>query len=349
MDQGIRRIHTTAVPVYNCAFGRGTAAASRLRMDAEPMRQIIECSPNFSEGRRQEVVDRLVEAIQACGVHILDVHADPEMNRAIVSFAGDVDTVERAAIAGATLAADLIDMAEHRGEHPRIGATDVIPFVPISGASLGDCIALAQRVGERVSRELVIPVYLYGEAATRPERVRLATVREVQYEELRERIADDPTLEPDFGPKAVGSAGATAVGARHPIIALNIYLDSDRLEVADAIARAVREDSGGLQNVQAEGFDVVDRGLVQVAVSLLRHDLTPVQRVLEFVRREAARYGVVVLSSEVVGLVPQSALLSAAVWYLQLEEFTPDQVFPRNPRTKLLGRSAELRSPELSR
>ncbi len=290
------------------------------------MRQLTECSPNFSEGRRQDVIAEIVDAIRGCGVQVLDVQMDPDDNRTVVSFVGDLAAVEHAAVAGAARAAALIDMTEHSGDHPRMGATDVIPFMPLAGVSLGDCVALSQRVGQRIAEELDIPVYLYGEAATRPERVRVEAIRKGEYEGIRERIATDPTLEPDFGAREVSTAGATAVGARHRLVAFSVYLDSDRLGVSEAIARAVREDSGGLMHVHAEGFEVVERGLVGVAATLLRPEQTPLHRVLEAIRREAARFGVSVLSSEILGLVPQATLFAAAEWYLQLEEFRPDHV-----------------------
>lgn len=290
------------------------------------MRQIVECVPNFSEGRRQEVVDEIVAAIRDEGVQILDVQVDADHNRAVVSFIGDLAGCEEAAYAGIAKAAALIDLNAHTGEHPRMGATDVVPFVPISGVTMEECIAAAARLGERVSAELDIPVYLYAEAAKRPDRRSLPAIRKGEYEGLKEAIATDTSRAPDFGPLKLGPAGATAIGARYPLIAYNIYLDTNRLEVAEAVSKAVRESSGGLKNVQAKGFEIAERGVVQVSMNLLRYDQTPLHRVTEFVRREAARHGARILSSEVVGLLPQAALVEAAEWYLQVEHFRADQV-----------------------
>jgi glutamate formiminotransferase / formiminotetrahydrofolate cyclodeaminase len=290
------------------------------------MRQIVECVPNFSEGRRKDVVDEIVAAIVHEGVHLLDVQMDADHNRAVVSFVGDLAACERAAFAGISAASTRIDLNVQKGEHPRMGATDVVPFVPISGVTMDECVAAAQRLGQRVAAELEIPVYLYAEAAQVPERKSLPAIRKGEYEVIRDTIATDPARAPDYGPKRLGPAGATAVGARYPLIAYNVYLDTNRLEVAEACAKAVRESSGGLKNVQAKGFEIAERGIVQVSMNLLRYDLTPLHRVTEYVRREAERYGVGVRSSEVVGLLPQNALLDAAEWYLQIEGFRRDQV-----------------------
>ena len=290
------------------------------------MRQIVECVPNFSEGRRKEVVDEIVAAIVQEGVQLLDVQMDADHNRAVVSFIGDLAACEQAAFAGIAAAATRIDLNAHQGEHPRMGATDVVPFVPIGGVTMEECVAAAKRLGQRVAAELDIPVYLYAEAAQVPERKSLPAIRKGEYEGIRDSIGTDPARAPDFGPTRLGPAGATAVGARYPLIAYNIYLDTNRLAVAEACAKAVRESSGGMKNVQGKGFEIAERGIVQVSMNLLRYDLTPIHRVTEFVRREAERYGVRVLSSEVVGLVPQKALVDAAEWYLQVEGFRADQV-----------------------
>jgi glutamate formiminotransferase/formiminotetrahydrofolate cyclodeaminase len=290
------------------------------------MRQIVECVPNFSEGRRAEVVDEIAAAIREAGGQVLDVQLDADHNRAVVTFVGDLPTVEEAAFAGIAAAADRIDLTAHEGEHPRIGATDVVPFVPISGVTMDECVAAAARLAERVATELALPTYLYGEAARTPERRNLPNIRKGEYEGLKEAIAKDPARAPDFGPKALGSAGATVIGARYPLIAYNIYLDTNRLDVAETIARAIRESNGGLKHVQAKGFEIAERGVVQVSMNLLRHDLMPIHRVTELVRREAERHGARVQSSEVVGLIPQQALLDAAEWYLQIEGFGPEQV-----------------------
>ncbi len=281
------------------------------------MRKIVECVPNFSEGRRKEVIDQIVEAIAIVpGVHVLDVQSDADHNRTVVTFAGEPEAVEEAAFRGIEKAAELIDMDLHRGEHPRMGAADVVPFVPIKGVTMEDCVAIAQRLGERVGRELDIPVYLYEQAATRPERRNLAEVRRGEYEGIKAEIAAKPEREPDFGPRRVGKAGATAIGARPPLIAFNVYLGSDDVEVAKAIARAVRHSSGGLRYAKALGLLV--EGKAQVSMNLTNYRQTPVHRVVEMIRREAERYGVSVVKSELIGLIPNEALVEAATFYLQL-------------------------------
>ena len=291
------------------------------------MNKIVECIPNFSEGRRKEVVDEIVAAItSARGVKLLDVEMDADHNRSVVTFAGKPRAVEEGAFRGVKRAAELIDMDEHEGQHPRIGATDVVPFVPISGVSMKECVELARRVGERVGRELDIPVYLYEKAATRPERVNLAHIRRGEYESLKQEIGTDPHREPDFGPARLSKAGATVIGAREPLIAYNVYLNTDDLDVVQAIARAVRHSSGGFRYVKALGLLIEERGQVQVSMNLTNHLRTPVHRVFELVKREAARYGANVVSSEIVGLIPRQALLDAAGFYLQIEGFTPGLV-----------------------
>ena len=281
------------------------------------MRRIVECVPNFSEGRRREVVDRIAEAIAAVSqVYVLDVQSDADHNRTVVTFAGEPEAVEEAAFRGIERAAEVIDMSVHRGEHPRMGAADVVPFVPIKGVPMEDCVAMARRVGERVGRELDIPVYLYERAATRPERRNLANVRQGEYEGIKAEIATRPEREPDFGPRRLGKAGATAIGARAPLIAFNVYLGTDDVEVAKAVARAVRHSSGGLRYVKALGLLV--RGRAQVSMNLTDYHQTPVHRVVEMIRREAGRYGVSVVESELIGLIPNEALVEAAEFYLQM-------------------------------
>jgi glutamate formiminotransferase/formiminotetrahydrofolate cyclodeaminase len=291
------------------------------------MSRIVECVPNFSEGRREEVVEQIEAAvISVPGVKLLDLEMDGDHNRSVLTFAGKPEAVEEAAFRGIEKAASLIDMDQHEGEHPRLGATDVVPFVPISGVSMEECVEMARRLGERVGRELNIPVYLYEKAATRPERINLADVRQGEYEALKEEIGTNPDREPDFGPRQVGKAGATIIGAREPLIAYNVYLDTDELEVAQAIARAVRFSSGGLRFVKALGLFIEQRGLVQVSMNLTDYRRTPVFRVVEQIRREAARYGASVVSSELVGLIPRQALLDAAGYYLQIEDFKPEKI-----------------------
>ena len=226
--------------------------------------------------------------------------------------------------AGIAKAAELIDLNQHRGEHPRLGATDVVPFVPIRGVSMADCVAMAKRLGERVGRELNIPVYLYEAAATRPDRENLENIRRGEYEKLKEEIATHPHRAPDFGPKQVGPAGATVIGARQFLIAYNIYLNTPNVGIAKKVAKAVRHSSGGLRYVKALGLLV--EGQAQVSMNLTDFTKTPVARVQEFVRREAARYGATITRSELVGMIPQAALVDAAQWYLQLDNLEAEQV-----------------------
>lgn len=290
-----------------------------------PFQALVECVPNFSEGRRRDVVDRIVEAIASTpGVRVLDVHTDASHNRAVVTFIGPPEAVAEGAFRGAALAAQLINMDAHQGVHPRIGATDVIPFVPLRGISMDECVALARQVAQRIGEELRIPVYLYGEAALRPERRELAGIRRGGYEALKAEIGVDPNRAPDFGPTEVGPAGATAVGARFFLIAFNAYLNTDDVEKARRIARAVRASSGGLQHVQAIG--VLVGGRAQVSMNLTDYRRTPIHRALELVRREAARYGLTVTHTELVGLAPLEALAQTAAWYLQIDNFHVGQV-----------------------
>lgn len=286
---------------------------------------IVECIPNFSEGRRPEVIWEISNAIQAVkGVRVLDQHSDYDHNRTVITFIGSPASVEEAGFAAIAKASELIDLNVHHGEHPRIGATDVMPFVPISGVSMSECIAIAQRVGQRVGDELQIPVYLYEEAARRPDRQNLENIRRGEYELLKDEISSKPEREPDYGPLRVGPAGATVIGARQPLIAYNVYLATDDVEIAKKIARAVRHSSGGLRYVKALGLLV--EGRAQVSMNLTNYRATPIARVVEFIRREAERYGVSVHHSELVGLAPQAALVDAAVWYTQLDQFEPDQI-----------------------
>jgi glutamate formiminotransferase len=289
------------------------------------MKRIVECVPNFSEGRRKDIIVQIVGALASVeGVRVLDVQSDADHNRSVVTLVGDPEAVEEAAFQGIERAARLIDMDQHQGEHPRMGATDVVPFVPIAGVTMADCVEMARRLGERVGRELAIPVYLYEEAASRPERRNLADVRRGEYEGLKVEIETDPHRTPDFGPARVGKAGATAIGARPPLVAFNVYLNTDDVAIAKAIARAVRHSSGGLRYVKALGLLV--EGRAQVSMNLTDHRQTPIHRVVEMIRREAARYGVTIVSSEVVGLLPNEALLDAARFYLQLDDFSSDQI-----------------------
>jgi glutamate formiminotransferase len=289
------------------------------------VQQIVECVPNFSEGRRQKVIDAIVAAIGGVvGAKVLDVKPDADHNRTVVTFVGRPEAVEEAAFQGIATAAELIDMDAHQGQHPRVGATDVVPFVPLQGVTMDDCVAMAARLGARVGSELDIPVYLYEAAATRPDRRNLADVRRGEYEGLKGEIEINPAREPDFGPSQLGKVGATIVGARPALIAFNVYLTTADVSVAKEIARAVRGSSGGLRYVKALGLSV--EGRAQVSMNLTDYRQTPIHRAMEMIRCEAAHCGVGVASSEIIGLVPQQALFDAALYYLQLDGFSSDQV-----------------------
>jgi glutamate formiminotransferase/formiminotetrahydrofolate cyclodeaminase len=287
--------------------------------------KIVECVPNFSEGRREHVILAIREAIENVrGVYILDLHSDDDHNRTVITFAGEPQPVAEAAFQGIQKASELIDLDQHSGEHPRIGATDVVPFIPISGVTMDECIELAKELGARVANDLNIPVYLYEKAATRPERVNLANIRRGEYEELKAAIETDPQRAPDFCVNKLGKAGATVIGARVPLIAFNVYLTTDEVEIATKIGRAVRHSSGGMRYVKALGM-LVD-GRAQVSMNLTNFERTPLARVVESIRREAERHGVGIHHSELVGLIPQAALVDAAQWYMQLDQFMPDQI-----------------------
>jgi len=288
--------------------------------------KLVECVPNISEGRRPEVIQAVVDAVRSTeGVRLLDVQSDPSHNRSVITFAGPPHAVGEAAFALCTRAVELIDMNQHRGEHPRIGAVDVVPFVPIAHVTMSEAVELARAVGARLWTELRLPVYFYAEAATVPARVRLPDIRKGEYEGLAEKMAD-PAWAPDVGEaRPHPTAGATVVGARRPLIAYNINLNTQAVEVAREIARAVRESSGGLVNVQAMGVAAAS-GQAQVSLNLLDHTHTPLARVFELVRREAERFGVQVAESEIVGLVPLDAVVDAARYYLRLHRFQRDQI-----------------------
>ncbi len=289
------------------------------------MPQLIECIPNFSEARRPEVVDKIVEAITSVeGVRLLDRSSDLDHNRTVLSYAGPIEDVEQATFLAIKTASELIDLNQHRGEHPRIGATDVVPFVPLSGVTMDECVALARRLGERVGRELQIPVYLYENAATRPDRTNLENLRKGQYEGLKVEIETNQDRKPDFGPAKLGTAGATVIGARNPLIAFNVYLTTPEVGIAKKIAKAIRQSSGGLRYVKSLGLSV--EGRAQVSINLTNFRESPIARVVEMIRREAQRYGTDIHHSELVGLIPQEALVDAAVWYTQLDQFNPDQI-----------------------
>ncbi len=289
------------------------------------MTQLVECIPNFSEARRPEIVDQIVAAITSVeGARLLDRSSDLDHNRTVVTYAGPPEAVEEAAFRAIQTASELIDLNKHTGEHPRMGATDVVPFVPISGVSMDECVQMAKRLGERVGRELQIPVYLYEQAASRPERTNLENVRKGQYEGIKAEIESNPDRKPDYGPAKMGPAGATVIGARAPLIAFNVYLTTDQVDIAKKIAKAVRQSSGGFRYVKGLGLLVND--LAQVSMNLTNFRETPVARVVEFIRREAEHYGVGIHHCELVGLIPQEALTDAAVWYTQLDAFSHEQI-----------------------
>jgi glutamate formiminotransferase len=293
----------------------------------------IECIPNVSEGRRPDVVGRMAEAIRSAeGVRLLDYSSDASHNRSVFTMVGDAEALRRAVLALFEQATAAIDLRTHRGEHPRLGAVDVVPFVPIEGVTMDACVALARRVGAEVAERFGIPVYLYEEASAHPLRRNLEDIRRGEFEGLAEKMAS-PGWAPDFGPSQPhASAGASVIGARLPLIAYNINLDTDRVDVAKKIAAAIRHSSGGLRYVKAMGVKVEDRNLAQVSMNLTNYQKTPIFRVFEMVKREAERYGVSILESEVVGLIPSAALLSAAEYYLQLERFTEGQILENTLR-----------------
>lgn len=279
-------------------------------------RKLIECVPNFSEGRRQEVIKQIVDAIGANAVNVLNVHSDTDHHRSVVTFVGSPAAVVDAMFAGMTIAAQLIDLRQHRGQHPRIGAVDVVPFIPLRDVSWAETVHLARLFAQRVAAELHIPVYLYDKAALRSDRRDLAQIRRPQYEGLRDKIASDPFFAPDFGPHTLGPAGAVVIGARGPLIAFNIYLDTDDVEIACAVARAVRASSGGLPYVKALGLLV--HGQAQVSLNLTDYRQTGLSAVLNAVQERAAQFNVQVTHTEIVGLVPRQALLDFAAQQLKL-------------------------------
>lgn len=299
------------------------------------MSRIVECVPNFSEGRRREVVDQILATIASVpGVTLLDAEMDPDHNRSVLTFAGEPGPVMEAAVRAVSKAAELIDLNHHSGQHPRMGATDVVPFVPVENVTLDDCAEMARVVGRRIGEEAGIPVFLYEAAASSPARTSLADVRRGEFEGLRELIGKDPARQPDFGPAKIHpTAGATAVGARRFLVAFNANLNTGDVRVAKAVAAAIREQSGGLRNVRALGFSIEGGRRAQVSMNLVNVEATPIHRVLALVRDEAARHGAAISGCEVVGLVPEAALLAAAEHGLQLEGFGRDQVLETRLRT----------------
>lgn len=277
---------------------------------------LVECVPNFSEGRRLDIIEDIRAAIAAEGVHILDVSSDIDHNRTVMTLAGEPEAVVRGMFRGAQVAVSRINLDEHLGVHPRIGAVDVVPFIPLRGATLQDCIRLAEELGQQVGDELRIPVYLYEAAARRPDRVNLADVRRGGYEALKANIEIDPLRAPDFGPARVGGAGAMIIGARGPLIAFNVYLDTKNVEIAQEIALAIRESGGGLPYLKALGLFVA--GQAQVSMNIVDYRRTSLHTIMTALRAEADKRGVIITRSELIGLIPHAALIDYAIESLRL-------------------------------
>jgi len=296
---------------------------------------LVECVPNFSEGRDPAKVDAIIEAMKIPGVYLLDREMDSDHNRCVITLVGERDAIQEAAIRGVGKAAELIDLTKHQGAHPRMGAADVVPFIPIDGVTIEDCVAMARHVGAEIAKRFQIPVYLYEAAAATPERQNLENIRRGQFEGIRADIATNPARKPDFGePRVHPTAGATVVGARKFLVAYNVFLNTPDVDIAKKIAKAVRFSNGGLRFVKGAGFLV--RGLAQVSMNLTDFEQTPIHRVFEFVKREAARYGVIPVSSEIVGLIPKKALEQAAEWFLQIENFDSSLIL-ENRLTAVMG------------
>jgi glutamate formiminotransferase len=299
------------------------------------MQTLVECVPNFSEGRDKSKVDAIVQAMKMDGVYLLDREMDADHNRCVITLAGEREAVQEAAIRGVGKAAEFIDLNQHKGAHPRLGAADVVPFIPIEGMSIEDCVTMARHVGEQIWKRYQIPVYLYESAATSPERQNLENIRRGQFEGIRDEIATNPARKPDFGEASLHpTAGACVVGARKFLIAYNIFLTTPDVDIAKKVAKAVRFSSGGLRFVKAAGFLV--RGQAQVSMNLTDFEQTPIHRVFEMVCAEAARYGVRPTSSEIVGLVPKKALEQVAEWFLQVENFDSSLIL-ENRLTAVMG------------
>jgi glutamate formiminotransferase / formiminotetrahydrofolate cyclodeaminase len=303
------------------------------------MSTLIECVPNFSEGRDKAKVDAIVAAMKMDGVYLLDREMDADHNRCVITLVGEREPIQEAAIRGVGKAAELIDLNAHQGAHPRMGAADVVPFVPIEGVSIEDCVAMARHVGAEIWKRYQIPVYLYEAAATAAERQNLETLRRGQFEAIRAEIATKPARRPDFGePRVHPTAGITAVGARKFLIAYNVFLNTPDVQIAKNIAKAVRFSSGGLRFVKGAGFLV--RGMAQISMNLTDFEQTPIHRVYELVKREAARYGVLPVSSEIVGLIPKRALEAAAEWFLQVENFDSSLILENRLSAVMGGKAA---------
>jgi glutamate formiminotransferase/formiminotetrahydrofolate cyclodeaminase len=303
------------------------------------MSTLVECVPNFSEGRDKAKVDAILDAMKMPGVYLLDRESDTDHNRSVITLVGERGAIQEAAIRGVGKAAELIDLNVHQGAHPRMGAADVVPFIPIDGVTIEDCVAMARHVGEQIWKRYQIPVYLYESAATTPERQNLENIRRGQFEGIRADIATNPARRPDFGELRVHpTAGATVVGARKFLIAYNVFLNTPDVDIAKKIAKAVRFSNGGMRFLKGAGFLV--RGLAQVSMNLTDFEQTPVHRVFELVKREAARYGVTPVSSEIVGLIPKKALEQAAEWFLQVENFDSSLILENRLAAVMGGKMA---------
>jgi glutamate formiminotransferase / formiminotetrahydrofolate cyclodeaminase len=303
------------------------------------MSTLVECVPNFSEGRDKSKVDAIVDAMKIPGVYLLDREMDSDHNRCVITLAGEREAIQEAAIRGVGKASELIDLNGHTGAHPRMGAADVVPFIPIDGVTIEDCVAIANHVGEQIWKRFQIPVYLYEAAASTPERQGLENIRRGQFEGIRAEIGTNPARRPDFGePRVHPTAGATVVGARKFLIAYNVFLNTPDVDIAKKIAKAVRFSNGGMRFVKGAGFLV--RGLAQVSMNLTDFEQTPVHRVFEMVKREAARYGVTPVSSEIVGLIPKKALEQAAEWFLQVENFDSSLILENRLASVMSGKIA---------
>lgn len=294
------------------------------------MSKVVECIPNFSEGRDKEVIEKIIDAVRNKeGIKLLDYSSDKDHNRTVVTFVGEPEIVEEAILDMAGKVYENIDMAKHKGEHPRMGALDVVPFVPISEVKMEECIDMAIRVGKVIGEKYNVPVYLYEEAATFPERQNLAKVRKGQYEGFFEKIKDSKWI-PDFGPGEMNSrSGCMAIGARVPLVAFNVNLGTDNIEIATNIAKNIRHIGGGLRYVKAMGVSLQERNIVQVSMNLVNYEKTAVYRAFEMIKMEAKRYGVPVVGSEVIGLLPMAVLIGAAEYYLQIEDFSMEQILEK--------------------
>jgi len=296
--------------------------------------KLIECVPNFSEGRRPEVVNAIVKSISSQnGVILLDKEMDASHNRLVITFAGDAKAVKSAAFAATKTAMELINLNKHKGEHPRIGATDVIPFIPLSGSTMDECITLAKEIGREIGEKLQIPVYLYEEAAIKPERRNLANIRKGEFEGLKEEIGKNPERIPDFGPNHIHpTAGATVVGARFFLIAYNINLNTPDVKIAKQIAKTIRESNGGLKSVKALGVFLSDKNLAQVTMNLTNYRITGMKTVFEAVEKEAAKFGVSIKESELIGLLPAEALKDTSPEELMITNFTDSLIIENRLR-----------------